>query len=89
MIVEFVVGPEAIYILAAYAKSNRDDVGTDDRRALSKLVATIRKAERGGSGIFAILARAVCNSAMITGRSRLYRERRRRDEHPPPAGLNA
>ena len=48
MIVEIVAGPEAIYMLAAYAKSDRDDLSPDDRRALSRLVATIRQEERGG-----------------------------------------
>ena len=47
MIVEIVIGPEAIYMLATYAKSDRDDLSPNDRRALSRLAATIRKEERG------------------------------------------
>ncbi len=40
-------GPEAIYMLTAYAKADRDDLRPDDRKALSRLVAAIRKEERG------------------------------------------
>ena len=38
-------GPGAIYMLTAYAKAARDDLSTADRKALSRLVATIRKEE--------------------------------------------
>ena len=40
------VGPEAIYMLTAYAKADRDDLTAADRRALSRLVAAIKKEER-------------------------------------------
>jgi hypothetical protein len=40
-------GPDAIYMLMAYAKADRDDLSPDDRKALSRLVAAIRKEERG------------------------------------------
>ena len=39
-------GPEAVYLLTAYAKADRDDLTAADLRALSRLVTTIRK-ERG------------------------------------------
>ena len=39
------VGPEAIYMLTAYAKADRDDVTAADRKALSRLVAAIKKEE--------------------------------------------
>lgn len=38
-------GPEAIYMLAAYAKAEREDLTAADRRALSRLVAAIKKEE--------------------------------------------
>ena len=41
-------GPEAIYMLTAYAKADRDDLTPDDRKALSRLVAAIRKEEPSG-----------------------------------------
>ena len=37
------VGPEAIYILTAYAKADRDELTAADRKALSRLVAAIKK----------------------------------------------
>ena len=40
------VGPEAIYMLTAYAKADRDDLTAADRKALSRLVAAIKKEER-------------------------------------------
>ena len=39
------VGPEAIYMLTAYAKADRDDLTAADRKALSRLVAAIKKEE--------------------------------------------
>jgi hypothetical protein len=42
----FYPGPEAIYMLTAYAKADRDDLTAADAKALSKLVATIRKERR-------------------------------------------
>lgn len=42
----FYPGPEAIYMLTAYAKADRDDLTAADAKALSKLVATIRKGRR-------------------------------------------
>ncbi len=36
-------GPAAIYLLTAYAKTDRDDLTPADRKALSRLVATIKK----------------------------------------------
>lgn len=38
--------PESVYLLTAYAKADRDDLTAADVRALSRLVAAIRK-ERG------------------------------------------
>lgn len=38
-------GPEAIYMLTAYAKAKRDDLTPADRKALSRLVAAIKKEE--------------------------------------------
>ena len=38
-------GPEAVYMLTAYAKAERDDLTAADRKALSRLVESI---ERGG-----------------------------------------
>ena len=40
-------GPETIYMLTAYAKADRDDLTPDDKKALSRLVAAIKKEERG------------------------------------------
>ena len=37
------VGPEAIYMLTAYAKADRDDLTAADRKALSRLVVAIKK----------------------------------------------
>ena len=42
----YLAGPEAIYMLTAYAKADRDDLRPDDKNALSRLVAAIRKEER-------------------------------------------
>ena len=39
--------PEAVYLLTAYAKADRDNLTAADTRALSRLVAAIRR-ERGG-----------------------------------------
>lgn len=36
-------GPEAVYMLTAYAKADRDDLTPEDRRVLSRLVAAIKK----------------------------------------------
>ena len=36
-------GPDAIYLLTAYAKANRDDLSPADRKALARLVAAIKK----------------------------------------------
>ena len=38
--------PDAIYLLAAYAKADREDLSPADRRVLSRLVAAIKKEER-------------------------------------------
>ena len=40
-------GPDAIYLLTAYAKADREDLTPADTRALSRLVATIRKEAAG------------------------------------------
>ena len=40
-------GPGAIYLLAAYAKSDRDDLTPADTRSLSRLVAEIKKERTG------------------------------------------
>ena len=37
---------EAIYLLTAYAKADREDLSPADRKALSRLVAAIKKEER-------------------------------------------
>ena len=37
------VGPEAIYMLTAYAKADRDDLTAADRKTLSRLVTAIKK----------------------------------------------
>ena len=39
-------GPEAIYMLTAYAKAARDDLSPSDKRALARLVAAIKEAEK-------------------------------------------
>ena len=36
-------GPDAIYLLTAYAKADREDLPPADTRALSRLVAAIKK----------------------------------------------
>ncbi len=36
------VGPGAIYLLAAYAKAAQDDLSSADKKALSRLVTTIK-----------------------------------------------
>ena len=38
-------GPEAIYLLIAYAKADREDLTPADRKVLSRLVAAIKKNE--------------------------------------------
>ncbi|MDE0172572.1 MAG: type II toxin-antitoxin system RelE/ParE family toxin [Defluviicoccus sp.] len=40
-------GPEAIYFLTAYAKANREDLTPADTKALSRLVAAIKKETSG------------------------------------------
>ena len=40
-------GPGVIYLLTAYAKSDRDDLTPDDKKTWSKLVARIKKEEKG------------------------------------------
>ena len=40
-------GPEAIYLLTAYAKSDRDDLTPADAKALSRIVAEIKKERTG------------------------------------------
>ena len=39
-------GPGAIYLLTAYAKADREDLTAADRKALSRLVAAIRREEK-------------------------------------------
>ena len=39
-------GPEVIYMLTAYAKADRSDLTPADRKALSRLVAAIKKEEK-------------------------------------------
>ena len=39
-------GPEAIYMLTAYAKAARDDLSPSDKRALTRLVAAIKGVEK-------------------------------------------
>ena len=41
-------GPEAIYMLTAYAKADREDLTPADRKVLSRLVAAIKKEEANG-----------------------------------------
>lgn len=38
-------GPDAIYLLAAYAKADREDLTARDRKTLSRLVADIKREE--------------------------------------------
>ena len=40
--------PEGVYLLTAYAKADRDNLTAADTRALSRLVAAIRREEREG-----------------------------------------
>ena len=40
-------GPEAVYLLTAYAKANHEDLTPADTRALSRLVAEIKKEATG------------------------------------------
>ena len=37
---------DAIYLLSAYAKADREDLSPSDRKVLSRLVAEIKKEER-------------------------------------------
>ena len=39
-------GPEAIYLLTAYAKADREDLSPADKKVLSRLVAAIKKEEK-------------------------------------------
>jgi hypothetical protein len=43
----FHAGPEAVYLLTAYAKSAQEDLTPTDRKAWARLVATIKKEEAG------------------------------------------
>lgn len=38
-------GPEAIYLLTAYAKADREDLSPADKKVLAQLVAAIKKEE--------------------------------------------
>ena len=38
--------PEAVYLLTAYAKADRDYLSAGDRKALSRLVAAIKNEEK-------------------------------------------
>lgn len=38
-------GPEAIYLLTAYAKADREDLSPADKKVLSQLVVAIKKEE--------------------------------------------
>lgn len=38
-------GPEAIYLLTAYAKADREDLSPADKKVLSQLVAAIKQEE--------------------------------------------
>ena len=42
----YFAGPQAIYLLTAYAKAARSDLTAADKKAWSKLVAAIKKEER-------------------------------------------
>ncbi len=44
----YYAGPDIVFLLTAYAKSDRDDLSPDDKKAWSKLVARIKKEEKGG-----------------------------------------
>ena len=39
-------GPATVYMLAAYAKADRDDLTAEDRKVLARLVATIKREGR-------------------------------------------
>ena len=39
-------GPDAIYLLTAYAKADQEDLSPADRKVLSRLVAAIKEEER-------------------------------------------
>ncbi len=39
-------GPELIYLLTAYAKADREDLSSADKKVLSRLVAAIKKEEK-------------------------------------------
>ena len=39
-------GPDAIYLLTAYAKADREDLRPADRKVFTRLVAAIKKEER-------------------------------------------
>ena len=38
-------GPEAVYLLTVYAKADRDDLSTADKKVLTRLVAEIKNEE--------------------------------------------
>lgn len=38
--------PDAIYLLTAYAKADREDLSPADRKVISRLVSEIKKEER-------------------------------------------
>jgi hypothetical protein len=40
-------GPEAIYLLTAYAKAAQENLSAEDKKAWSRLVAAIKKEEQG------------------------------------------
>ncbi len=39
-------GPEAIYLLTAYAKADREDLSRADKKVLTRIVAAIKEEER-------------------------------------------
>lgn len=39
-------GPEAVYLLTAYAKADREDLSPADRKVLTRIVAAIKEEER-------------------------------------------
>ncbi len=45
-VIYFYPGPEAIYMLTAYAKAEREDLSAADMKVLSKQVAEIKKERR-------------------------------------------
>ena len=47
MIYFYHTGPEEIYLLTAYGKSAQEDLTLADKKAWSKLAATIKKEEKG------------------------------------------